>query len=265
MNDVGWISLHRKIQDCFLWDIKPFSWGQAWIDLLLMANHKDAKIVFDGNLVTVGMGQRITSIRKLADRWGWSRTKVTNFLNTLEEEQMIKRSSDTKKTLLTIVNYEKYQDVSENESHRKATEKPQKSTNNNDNNENNENKYNTPLTPLGEMWGKRSNKENLTAYLNSGEYPNTQTFKDNPKLYEVVKEWMIYKDARKPKSSNHYANENSMKIFLNRVVSRVSESGVDAVIGIIEDSMSNNYAGITWDKIAKQKQDGWEAFRNAHR
>lgn len=131
MDVEGWISLHRKIQDCFIWDVKPFSWGQAWIDLLLIANHNDARTAFDGKMITVGMGQRITSIRYLADRWGWSRTKVTNFLNVLEEEEMIIRKSDTKKTLLTIVNYEQYQNITKEKSHQKDTEKTQKSTNNN--------------------------------------------------------------------------------------------------------------------------------------
>ena len=133
--DKGWICLHRKIQECDIWRDKPFSRGQAWIDLLLLANHEDKKIMFDGNLIKVERGQRITSMRKLSDRWGWSRAKVVKFLDVLEAEQMITRKSDKKKTLLTIENYAFYQDVKPQKSHRKATEKPQKSLNNNENNE----------------------------------------------------------------------------------------------------------------------------------
>ena len=122
--DKGWICLHRKIQECDIWRDKPFSRGQAWIDLLLLANHEDKKIMFDGNLIKVERGQRITSMRKLSDRWGWSRAKVVKFLDVLEAEQMITRKSDKKKTLLTIENYAFYQDVKPQKSHRKATEKP---------------------------------------------------------------------------------------------------------------------------------------------
>jgi hypothetical protein len=44
----GWICLHRQIQDHWLWEDRPFSRGQAWIDLLMLANHEDKKMIFDG-------------------------------------------------------------------------------------------------------------------------------------------------------------------------------------------------------------------------
>lgn len=133
----GWIKLHRKIRDCdAIWDDKPFSRGQAWIDLLLMANHEDKEVFFDGAIYEVKRGQRLTSIRKLSEQWGWSRTKTTKFLNELEKVEMLHVKSDTKKTVLTIVNYDFYQLEEETEkppkSHREATEKPQKDTNKND-------------------------------------------------------------------------------------------------------------------------------------
>ena len=133
----GWIKLHRKIRECeSIWNDKPFSRGQAWIDLLLIANHEDKEIMFDGSMYMVKRGQKLTSIRKLSEQWGWSRTKTTKFLNELEKAQMLEVKSDTKKTVLTIVNYDIYQIGDETEkppkSHRKATEKPQKDTNKND-------------------------------------------------------------------------------------------------------------------------------------
>lgn len=149
----GWISLHRKIQECFLWgNDEPFDRRSAWIDLLLLANHKDAKTMFDGKPITVKEGQRITSIRILAQRWGWSTKKTTNFLKVLESENMIVKQSDRKKTLLTIVNYSIYQDVGNSEETQKKhsgnTEEtlrkhrlPTNNNENNENNDNNENKY----------------------------------------------------------------------------------------------------------------------------
>lgn len=79
MASKGWIKLHRKIQQNFLWDEKPFSKAQAWIDMLLIANHEDGKVY--------------RSQRWLAKRWGWSHTKVRRFLNKLEDEGMIKVNS----------------------------------------------------------------------------------------------------------------------------------------------------------------------------
>lgn len=140
-NNLGWICVHRQIRDCeLLWGDKPFSRGQAWIDLLLLANHEDRKMIFDGSVIEVKRGQRVTSYRTLCEAWGWSNTKVANFLELLETEQMIVKRSDTKKTLITIVNYDKFQDLVKEKRQQNDTETTPKRRNNNDNNENNINK-----------------------------------------------------------------------------------------------------------------------------
>jgi len=105
----GWNKIYRSIQDHWLWTCEPFSRGQAWIDLLLMANHKEAKIMINGTLEVVERGQRVTSIRKLSDRWSWSTKKVTHFLEQLVKDDMIEYVSDSSKTVITILNYDKYQ------------------------------------------------------------------------------------------------------------------------------------------------------------
>lgn len=101
----GYVKIYRKLQDHWLWQDKPFSRGQAWIDLILLANHKDGTAVMDGSKVEVPTGCLVTSLRKLGDRWGWSRTKVGRFLNLLENENMLTQNSDTKKTVIRLENY----------------------------------------------------------------------------------------------------------------------------------------------------------------
>ncbi|UTF71810.1 DnaD domain-containing protein [Staphylococcus epidermidis] len=147
----GWISLRRSIQKHWLFEEKrKFSRFEAWIDILMMVNHTDNKIMHDGDLITVKRGQRITSLRQLGERWSWSITKVDKYLKILESDGMLDVKKDTKKTVLTVVNYDDYQDEDlkkrrRNDSektekkHRSNTEKTQKKTNNNDNKENNEN------------------------------------------------------------------------------------------------------------------------------
>ena len=105
----GWIKLHRKIQDCFLWQDKPYDKARAWIDLLLLAMHHDKKIFIDGEPIIVSRGSFMTSTLKLSDRWGWSRNKVLRFLNVLESEQMLNTKRTQNGTLVTIVKYEVFQ------------------------------------------------------------------------------------------------------------------------------------------------------------
>lgn len=108
---IGWIKLYRQIQESDLWDSEeePFDRRSAWIDLLMLVNHEDKKTLFNGKMITVKMGQRITSIRKLAERWHWGKDRVRRFLDLLEAEEMLIRDSDNNRTLLTLVNYSKYQ------------------------------------------------------------------------------------------------------------------------------------------------------------
>ena len=145
MANVGWISIHRKIRDCVIWDTdEPFTRRDAWIDLLLLANHNDKDIIFDGKKITVKKGQYITSVRKLAQEWHWGNAKTLAYLRLLEECEMITRHADSRRTLITIVNYGIYQDdnIDQRNSNRTVTDtvaERRPTTNNNINNENNDN------------------------------------------------------------------------------------------------------------------------------
>ena len=151
MSNEGWAKIYRSLSDHWLWEDKPFSKGQAWIDLLLLVNHSEKKTMIDGRLETVSVGQTITSTRKLCYRWCRSNTKVRYFLKILENESMIIVKSDRKKTVISIVNYSVYQD-SDN---KKATVKRQSSdsettvkhTNKNEKNEKNEKNNIRRFTP----------------------------------------------------------------------------------------------------------------------
>lgn len=143
----GWVSLHRKIMNNWVWSNKPFAYGQAWIHLLLSANHEDSEILFDGKVITVKRGSFVTSILKLSNIFGWDRKKTSRFLKTLESQKMVTTNSTTHGTTITIVNWEKYQGLgttnrTTNSTTDGTTEGQPWDTNNNDNKENNDNKKN---------------------------------------------------------------------------------------------------------------------------
>lgn len=85
----GWISLHRRIRDHWIWQEKPFDKRSAWIDLLMMANHQENKFLLGSELIEIQRGSFVTSELKLMERWGWSKTKLRNFLKLLEEDGML--------------------------------------------------------------------------------------------------------------------------------------------------------------------------------
>lgn len=109
MPEKGWIKLHRKVLDCWIWQDKPYDKARAWVDLLLLAMHRDKKLLIDGEILVVGRGSFMTSISKLSERWGWSRNKTKRYLEILENEEMLNTKRTPKGTLVTIVKYEEYQ------------------------------------------------------------------------------------------------------------------------------------------------------------
>ena len=108
----GWIKLHRSIMENGLWLSDPFTRAQAWVDLLMLANHKDGMIRVRGIPVSVKRGQVGWSEVKLSERWKWSRGKVRRFLKELKTVQQIEQQADNVSSFITITNYEQYQDVS---------------------------------------------------------------------------------------------------------------------------------------------------------
>jgi hypothetical protein len=111
---LGWIKLYRRIREHPFWPVnRAYSKLEAWIDLLFSANHKPTSINLDFITIKVGRGQFITSQIKLAKKWGWHRERVFKFLRLLKSEGMAdfetSNRTSTGYTLITILNYEKYQ------------------------------------------------------------------------------------------------------------------------------------------------------------
>lgn len=239
----GWICIHRKIQDNIIWNDKPFNRGAAWIDLLMLANHEDKKIIFNGSVVEVKRGEKITSLRKLSERWGWSITKTKKFLNLLSDEKMINYKSDSKKTVYNIVNYEVYQDnentksnteitLKENknktEKNQKEIKKKQTTMNNNDITMNNNDNNSKDVVP-------HSEKMNL----------------DNPKLAELIK---LYQDCGFGLISPYSAK------VLSDYMDMYSFPWVKEAIQIAEQNNIRTLAYI--NGILKKKKSGTDKPRN---
>lgn len=138
----GWIKLHRKIKEHWIWQEKPFDKRSAWLDLIMMVNHQDNKVLNGRSLIEVERGSCITSEVKLSERWGWSRKKVRIFLEVLQSEKMLTKKSTTKYTVISIDNYDLYQERGTTEeqqkNNRRTTEEQQKNTNKNEKNDKNE-------------------------------------------------------------------------------------------------------------------------------
>lgn len=107
----GWIKLFRQITESWMWTSdEPFDRRSAWVDLLLLANHEDNKIVYKGEVIHCKRGQVNRSFKWLCQRWHRSRWWVTTTLKLFEKDGMITINATTHQTTVTLVNYDKFQD-----------------------------------------------------------------------------------------------------------------------------------------------------------
>jgi len=110
MDSTGYIKLHRKAYDNFLYnENRPATRREAWEDILITVNYIDSKCLIGSELIECKRGQSLLSL----DSWGrmfkWDKSKVRRFLNLLQSHSMVGIENLTKTTRLTVCNYELYQ------------------------------------------------------------------------------------------------------------------------------------------------------------
>ncbi len=147
MMDNGWISLHRKLIDSPIF--KNAHAMQLWIFLLLKANHKDGKCTIGNRTIEVKRGQLLTGRKSLSEATGIHTSKIERLLKMLKTEQQIEQQTSTKYRLISITNYDTYQDSNSKSNNNRTTIEQQTNTNNNVNNDNKKDieKKTTRFTP----------------------------------------------------------------------------------------------------------------------
>ncbi len=103
----GWIKIHRKIVD-WEWFTEPHTF-QVFMYLLLTANHEEKQ--WKG--VTVKRGQKIVGRKSLAQTLHISEQSVRTALNHLKSTNEITIKTTSKYSLVTIQNWDKYQQINQ--------------------------------------------------------------------------------------------------------------------------------------------------------
>lgn len=105
MPNKGFIVLDRAMSDWQWWD--NVNGLGLWIHILIDANWKDGW--FMGNVIP--RGSFATSIKRLAEETNLSEKTVRNWLKKFENAGQISVKGANKFTLITVINYAKYQDM----------------------------------------------------------------------------------------------------------------------------------------------------------
>jgi hypothetical protein len=110
---MGWVKVYRAIQENEFYFSERFTKTQAWIDLILLANHKPNTIFLRGVEVRLGRGDLAYSQVTLAKRWKWNERTVKKYLKMLQDRQMIQSRFSNITTIISINNYHRYQNNTE--------------------------------------------------------------------------------------------------------------------------------------------------------
>lgn len=107
MADAGYVRIYRTLlgHHAFRNDAEALAF--AW--MVVRASWKPAKVRYKGIAVTLKRGQLVVSVRDLAERLDRPKGWIERVLTRLKSGTMIKTSSETGLTIITICNYNYYQ------------------------------------------------------------------------------------------------------------------------------------------------------------
>jgi len=203
----GWVSIYRELADKPIWLTEPFTRGQAWIDLIILANHQEGYIRVRGNKVELKRGQLGWSQHTLSLRWKWSRSKVKRFLIELEDDGNIELQKNTVTTIISLVNYNFYQNNVQQKNNKSTSKEHQTNTNNKENKKNKNNnvirEYSPPSKKDIDSFFLKSNSNCIEAEKFNNYYTANGWKQGVNKIANwqaVANNWII--------RSNNYSNNN---------------------------------------------------------
>ncbi|MFH0863847.1 MAG: hypothetical protein V1858_02080 [Candidatus Gottesmanbacteria bacterium] len=120
----GWVKLYRKLNES---SFKTHPLVVAlFVHLLLNANHQDKEIFWNGQKITIKKGQLITSRKNLSLKTGISERAIRTTSEILISTSTIAIKTTNRFSLISILNWSKYQDKTTNETTNETTSRPLK-------------------------------------------------------------------------------------------------------------------------------------------
>lgn len=146
MSKQGYIKLYRQIQDSTIWD-DPYKL-KLWLYCLLKASHTDTQIMIDNQVVKLKKGQFITGRVSLENDFNKGITPkkrisgltLFRWLKVFENVQMLNIKKSNKYSIITVLNWDMYQNFEQQMNNSCTTDEQQMNTNKNSKNSKNINK-----------------------------------------------------------------------------------------------------------------------------
>jgi len=105
----GLILLDRGVLDHPLFKEEPYTEREAWIWMITEASWTARSVRGKSGPIHLNRGQFSCSIRFMAEKFNWSKSRVDRFINKLILNNMVEKDNETTQNVTTICNYETYQ------------------------------------------------------------------------------------------------------------------------------------------------------------
>lgn len=236
----GYIKLHRQLLD-WEWysDNNTF---RVFIHCLLKANYKEKN--WKG--IQIKRGQFVTSTSKLSTELGLSVNKIRLSLTKLKQTKEITIKTTNKNTLVTIVNFDTYQDI-ENEKHK------QNNKQNTIKSQTNHKQTTTTKERKNIKNNKNTNRKKVNQKKKDFDFGNLSA-----NFIEKINEFMQYRaEIKKP-----FKSDRSVQQKINSLKKEVAEYGEQIVIESINLSIENGYQGTS---VKWLKKDDYEKKQQTNR
>ena len=236
MIENGYIRLHRTITG-WRW-YKDGNVLRLWLHLLLNANYAPS----DFQDRVIGRGEQVTSLKALSESTGLSIQEVRTALGKLKRTGEILVNSNRHFTIVSILNYDKFQSDSADKQQTVNTQST--------------NKQQTVNSQSTTSEKEKKAKNTIPPCI-----PPTSSAEAIPfsgALGDAVRDWLAYKAERRESYK-----PTGLKSLFSQIERTVKVHGEDAVCDCIRLSMSNGWRGIIWDRIEKEaKPDGRKPEKN---
>lgn len=236
MIENGYIRLHRTITG-WRW-YKDGNVLRLWLHLLLNANYEQSE--FQDRII--GRGEQVTSLKALSESTGLSIQEVRTALGKLKRTGEILVNSNRHFTIVSILNYDKFQSDSADKQQTVNTQST--------------NKQQTVNSQSTTSEKEKKAKNTIPPCI-----PPTASAEEIPfsgALGDAVRDWLAYKAERRESYK-----PTGLKSLFSQIERTVKVHGEDAVCDCIRLSMSNGWRGIIWDRIEKEvKPDGRKPEKN---
>ena len=110
----GWVKLYRQMLDSGIWGNPQLV--VLWIWCLLRASSSKQTVVMNGKKIKILPGQFITGRKAASEETGIPESTIYKYMKLLESMNMLKRTCNNRYTIVTIVNWTKYQGEEEKRS-----------------------------------------------------------------------------------------------------------------------------------------------------